>query len=216
MAVDLNGLVGSVASIASADGIDGKSINVEFVATMDMLRGTDAVRKIDEKLRRQSHKLVDKLRRIRHASKSGQDGERKVSAASNPASDDKENQVFLFAKRITDSTVRRQSAFASPRELAPLANGQFKPKVSVDRRAFGCLSCRSLLQGILRSSSKTGSDVTLSRDALVEHFSSDFVRGEKNLDKQLSIDSQSSNPSASPDSSKRVKRVTFSVDTLAQ
>ena len=143
MAVDLNDLVGSVVSISSTENIDVTSFKTETSTAMDTVRNIDTMRKIDNTLRRQSHKLMDRFRRIRRASKIGQDAERRMSTSPTNTLEDRENQAFVHAKTIADSTVRRQSPTGSSLELGSLTNGQLKPKVRIDRQTFSYLSCLS-------------------------------------------------------------------------
>ncbi|UJR28567.1 hypothetical protein I4U23_009800 [Adineta vaga] len=189
--------------------INTTSITTNFKAelptmTSGSVKYSETMKKIDDNFRYQSHKLIDKFRKIRHPSKLVSENDRKLSDTSNNIVEERKNRLSPVPKLIQGALTRRQSIKTTPQDFQLPVNAHLKPK------------------GILKSSTPNNSYSNIHFDSSQDphdlrridlrsrlHFVIESENNNKNLLSSSLSNLGSSNQSSTIPSMKKVKHVTF-------
>ena len=94
-------------------------------------KNLETMKRFDESFRLQSHKILDKFRKIRYSPKSTPEGKIKLNDVCNTMANEQDNPSTLMSIKPEDITMRRQSTLPSPLEFQLQANTILKPKVNL-------------------------------------------------------------------------------------
>lgn len=93
-------------------------------------KNLETMKKMDENLRHQSFKILDRFRKIRNSSKLTHDEGRKLNDVCNTMVEEQNNPSSLESINAPDVTMRRRSTLTSPLEFQLPTNTILKPKVN--------------------------------------------------------------------------------------
>lgn len=93
-------------------------------------KSLETMKKLDENLRHQSFKILDKFRKIRSSSKSTNEDGRKLNDVCNIMTEEQNNSSSEEPINAPDVTMRRRSTLTSPLEFQLQTNTVLKPKVN--------------------------------------------------------------------------------------